>query len=83
MLAAQAEATYTDPRGNAWPKRLDWLALGDVSQATDPLGDTTVTHRDANGFPWLTTDPVGNRTRTFFDSKENPTEIVQGDTGRI
>jgi hypothetical protein len=74
VLAAQALATYTDPRSNAWTDRLDWLCFGAPAQVADPLGDMNVTHRDANGFPWLDTDPLGHRTRTYFDSNENATD---------
>jgi YD repeat-containing protein len=38
VLAVEALAEYTDPRGNAWQTRLDWLGFGTASQAADPLG---------------------------------------------
>jgi RHS repeat-associated protein len=79
VLAAQAQATYTDPRSNPWTASLDWLGFGQASQAADPLGDMTVTHRDANGLPWLTADPLGRRTRSVFDSKGNPTLLALPD----
>jgi|GEM_PF-1838684 len=79
VLAAQALATYTDPRSNAWTDRLDWLGFGEPAQVADPLSDMTVTHRDGNGFPWLATDPPGHRTRTYFDTNENATKIVYAD----
>src|SRR5947209_11602485 len=59
VLAAQAQGSFTDPRTDVWNYRLDWLGFGQPAQAADPLGDTAVTHRDASGFPWLMTDPVG------------------------
>jgi len=79
VLVAQAQATYTDPRGNAWPDRLDWLGFGTATQQIDPLGDTTVTYHDANGLPWLTSDPLANRTRYNFDSNGNVTKITNPD----
>jgi len=79
VLVAQAQATYTDPRSNAWPDRLDWLGFGTATQQIDPLGDTAVTYRDANGLPWLTSDPLANRTRYNFDSNGNVTKITNPD----
>jgi len=79
VLVAQAQATYTDPRSNAWPDRLDWLGFGTATQGIDPLSDTTVTYRDANGLPWLSSDPLANRTRYNFDSSGNVTKITNPD----
>ncbi len=79
VLAAQAQASFTDPNNNIWNTNLDWLGFGDTTQGTDPLGDMSVIYRDANGFPWLSADALGRRNRTFFDTKENPTEIVLPD----
>jgi RHS repeat-associated protein len=79
VLAAQAQASFTDPRNNVWNTNLDWLGFGEATQASDPLGDMGINYVDANGFPWLNSDPLGRRTRNFFDTKENPTEIVLPD----
>jgi YD repeat-containing protein len=79
VLAAQAQATDTDPRNNAWQIRLDWLGFGRSGQALDPLSDMTVNYRDANGLPWLSSDPLGRRSRSFYDTRGNPTTIVLAD----
>jgi RHS repeat-associated protein len=79
VLAAQALATYTDARSNTWSSNLDWLGFGRASQAQDPLADLTLTYRDANGLGWLVSDPLGRRTRSFFDGKANPTTVVLPD----
>jgi len=79
VLVAQAQATYTDPRSNAWPDRLDWLGFGTATQQIDPLGNTAVTYRDANGLPWLSSDPLANRTRYNFDGSGNVTKITNPD----
>jgi RHS repeat-associated protein len=81
VLAAQATAAYTDARNNVWNTRMDWVGLGESSQQSDPLGDLSNTYRDANGFPWLVANPLGQRTRNFFDTfqKENVTEAVNAD----
>jgi RHS repeat-associated protein len=79
VLAAQAQASYTDPRNNVWLERLDWLGFGRAAQAQDPLSDMTISYRDANGLPWLVSDPLGRRTRSNFDSSGNPTKITLPD----
>src|SRR5207244_2053026 len=71
VLAAGATASYTDPRNNSWKSYLDWLGLGELIMAQDPLADTSVAYVDANGLPWLTADGLGRRTRSVFDSKGN------------
>jgi RHS repeat-associated protein len=79
VLAAQATAAYTDARSNIWNTSMDWLGFGEPSQQSDPLGDLSNTYRDANGFPWLQANALGQRTRNFFDSYENVTEAVNAD----
>jgi RHS repeat-associated protein len=79
VLTAQAQSTYTDPRSNAWTSRSDWLGFGRATQAIDPLGDTAVTYRDANGLGYLSSDPLGNRTRYNFDSSGNTTKLTLPD----
>src|SRR5262249_19445524 len=78
-LAVATFATYTDPRTNQWKSYLDWLGMGQVQQAQDPLTNMAVGYLDANGLPWLSADPLGRRNRSFFDSKANPTKIVLPD----
>ena len=79
VLAAAAQASYTDPRKNVWTARLDWLGFGQAAQAQDPLADTLVDYRDGNGLAWLVSDPLGRRTRSVFDGKGNPTKITLPD----
>jgi RHS repeat-associated protein len=79
VLAALATANYTDPNSQVWSTALDWLGFGLVTSAADPLADTTLSYRDPNGLDWLDTDPLGRRTREFFDSKGNPTTIAYPD----
>src|SRR5262249_53221406 len=79
VLAAQAQSTYTDPRGNSWKNSYDWLGFGRATQAVDPLTDTTVTYRDGNGLAYLKSDALGNRTRYNFDSQGNTTKITYAD----
>jgi RHS repeat-associated protein len=79
VLAAEAQAKFTDGNQNTWLNRLDWLGFGRATQETDPLGNQAVTQRDANGLPWLMTDQLARRTRDFFDGKGNPTVIALPD----
>jgi RHS repeat-associated protein len=79
VLAAGAVSAYTDARNNIWNTRMDWLGLGEPTQQADPLGDLSNAYRDANGFPWLVANPLGQRTRNFFDTLENITEAVNAD----
>ena len=61
-LATEVQATYTDPNGENWLTRFDWVGYGVVTQATDPLGNETVIYRKDCGCPWLMTDPLGQIT---------------------
>jgi YD repeat-containing protein len=79
VLAVQGFANYTDPRNDVWQTYLDWLGFGLEQQASDPLGDMSITRHDANGLAWLMADQVGDRTRSFFDTKGNPTKIALPD----
>ena len=38
-----------------------------------------LTYRNAAALPWLDTDNLGDRTRTFFDAKANPLKTVLPD----
>jgi YD repeat-containing protein len=79
VLVVQALANYTDPRNNVWQTRLDWSGRGRGIQAADPLADMTVIYREPCGCPWLVSDPLGRRTRTFHDDRDNPTKVVNAD----
>jgi RHS repeat-associated protein len=78
-LAVASSANFTDPRSNVWTSALDWAGFGAATNQADPLGDTVLTFRDGNALPWLPADGLGRRTREFFDSKGNPTNVVQPD----
>src|SRR5262249_39469680 len=78
-LAAGARAQDTDPRGNVWQSRFDWLGFGQVSQELNPLANMAVQYRDANGLSWLSADALGRRSRSFFNSQGNATLIVAPD----
>jgi RHS repeat-associated protein len=79
VLAAEAQAKFTDGNQNTWLDRLDWLGFGRLTQATDPLGNQAVTQRDANGLPWLVSDELARRTRTFFNAQGGPTTVALAD----
>jgi RHS repeat-associated protein len=79
LLATGDQAQYTDPASNVWTTGLDWLGFGKDVQNADPLSDTSLIYRDSNGLPWLSADPLGRRTREFFDSKGNVTKVVAPD----
>ncbi len=79
ILAAQAQASYIDPRNNTWQTRLDWLGFGKPTQPVDALGNMSLIYRDANGLGWLSADPLARRNRLFFDTLANPTKIVLPD----
>jgi RHS repeat-associated protein len=79
VLAAQAQASYTDPRNDVWAQGLDWLGFGLTAQASDPLADLSTNYLDANGLAWLSADQLGRRTRSFFDGSGNTTKLVQQD----
>ena len=82
-LATEVQATYTDPNGQDWLTRFDWVGYGVATQATDPLGNETVIYRKDCGCPWLMTDPLGQITRTFEDSQMNVIEKVQPDGSTV
>jgi YD repeat-containing protein len=79
VLAVQAAASYTDPMTNTWQTRLDWLGQGQPVQSLSPLGNMQVSYVDPNGLAWLSADPLGRRTRSFFDTRGNATEVVKPD----
>lgn len=82
ILLADSATKYTDPRSNTWTSFLDWAGFGLATETQDPLADTSVTTRDANGLAWLAADSLGNRTRQFFDTKGNPTTIAYADDAK-
>jgi YD repeat-containing protein len=78
-VVSKGQAVYTDPRSNAWNTHFDWLGFGEANSQIDPLGNTALTHHDANGLAWMRADYLGNRYRDFFDSLGNVTKEVQPD----
>jgi YD repeat-containing protein len=83
VLVAEAKATYTDPRGETWDTRLDWRGFGFATEPEDPRGDMNLLYRDANGLPWLQSDPLADRARLFFNAQGNATEVVVPDGGAV
>ena len=79
LLAAGAQAQYTDANDQVWTTGLDWLGFGLNTADIDPLGDAALTYRDANGLPWLSADQLGRRGADFFDTNGNTTEDVAPD----
>ncbi len=61
LLASGDQAQYSDPNSKVWTTGLDWLGFGLDTLDADPLGDTSLTYRDANGLPWLSSDQLGLR----------------------
>jgi RHS repeat-associated protein len=79
VLAAASTAVHTDGRGNAWTYRFDWSGFGSTARADAPDGGVSVAFHDPNDLTWLSADPLGRRTRAFFDAKGNTTEAVNPD----
>ena len=79
LRATGDQAQFTDANDDVWVTSLDWLGFGLDTLDADPLGDTSVIYRDANGLPWLSADPLGRATRDFFDNRGNITETVAPD----
>ena len=50
-LLAEAATTYTDPNGNTFQTRPDWMGLGQLGQATDAYGNVTSNDLNSNGLP--------------------------------
>jgi RHS repeat-associated protein len=79
LLATGSQASFTDGNGHVWTTGTDWLGLGQDVADIDPLGDASLNYINANGLTWMSSDALARRTREFFDSKGNPTEIVNAD----
>ncbi len=78
-LAADVFANATDPRSNVWHSRTDWFGFGTQLQAFNPLDQRTITYRDPNALPWVSSDPLARRTRRQFNSQGNATQVVRAD----
>ena len=51
-LQAEAATTYTDPNGNTFQIRPDWMGLGQLSESTDAVRQCLdQRHQHANGLP--------------------------------
>ncbi len=79
ILAVDTPAVYTDARGNLWSGGTDWLGFGTINEYVDGTGYVSLAYRDNAALPWLTTNNLGQRTRTFFDSFANPLKTVLPD----
>jgi RHS repeat-associated protein len=79
ILAATANAQFTDANSYPWWTQFDWAGFGSAVQTVSPLGENSLAYRDANDLPWLTADPLARRTRTFYDGLANPTKTVRAD----
>ncbi len=79
-LVALAPTEFENSLSNQSNTLFNWLGFGEPTETVDPLGDTSVTHNNASGQPWLNTDALGNSQRNFFDSNGNVTEQVQANS---
>jgi len=79
LRATGDQAQYTDANDQVWMTGLDWLGFGLDTADSDPLGNTSLIYRDANGLAYLSADQLGRRTRDFFDSQGNTTKEVAPD----
>ena len=78
-LLAVAATTYTDPNGNTFQTRPDWMGLGQLGQATDAYGNVTSNDLNSNGLPVASIDPLARITQYNYDSLGNTTEITYPD----
>jgi RHS repeat-associated protein len=83
ILVVNAPAVYTDGLGNGWGGGVDWSGFGTVNEYVDGTGYLSPAYRDTNGLPWLVSDNLAERVRTFFDGLGNPTKIVLPDDSVI
>ena len=79
-LQAEAATTYTDPNGNSFQYRPDWMGLGQLSESTDPYGNVSANDiSTSNGLPYVSIDPLGRITQTVYDSQGSPVTIAYPD----
>jgi RHS repeat-associated protein len=83
VLAVNAPAVYVDPNANTWVTFADWVGFGTGAAFADGTGYLSLTYRDAAALPWLDTDNLADRTRTFFDAKANPLKTVLPDDNYV
>jgi RHS repeat-associated protein len=83
VLAVNAPAVYVDADANTWITFADWVGFGTGSAYADGTGYLSLTYRDAAALPWLDTDNLGDRTRTYFDAKANPLKTVLPDDNYV
>ena len=79
VLAATADATYTDGNGKTTTEYVDGLGLGLPVETIDALGDTALTYRNDKDLPWLSANGLGNYDAAFYDSMGNVATMVKGD----
>ena len=79
-LLAEAATTYTDPNGNTFQIRPDWIGLGQLGEATDPYGNVSANDISTpTGLPIVSIDALGRITQYNYDSLGNPTKITYPD----
>ena len=78
-LLAESATTYTDPNGNSFQIRPDWMGLGQLGETTDPYGNVSANDINTNGLPIVSIDPLGRITQYNYDSLGNPTTITYPD----
>ncbi len=79
VLAVNTPAVYTDPNTIRTSTFTDWAGFGTGAADVDGTGYLSLTYRDAAALPWLDTDNLADRTRTFFDGRANPIKTVLPD----
>jgi len=78
-LLAVAATTYTDPNGNTFQTRPDWMGLGQLGESTDPYGNVSANDLNANGLPVVSIDALGRITQYNYDNLGNPVTITYPD----
>src|SRR5260370_21909990 len=59
------------------------LGFGTGAAYVDGIAHLSLTYRDAAALPWLDTDNLADRSRTYFDPKANPLKTVLPDDNII
>jgi YD repeat-containing protein len=78
-LLAESATTYTDPNGNAFQTRPDWMGLGQLGQGLDAYGNVTSLDLNSNGEPNVAIDGLNRISQFNYDSSGNPVTITYPD----
>ena len=78
-LLAVSVATFTDANGNAHQMAADWNGLGQIVQATDPLGNATTFDVSNQGLATVIIDPLNRITQDQYDATGNVTKHIYPD----